>query len=203
MTPHCEAHPITGGLDHQDAIHNESSAIREATPQGAILYSNTAETSGMSDGSSMSGDGAPTGSSIPSSPMEISPPLASRQYRHQSSSPRPKSNHSLRSMDSSHGPLDTATNETTAVKQECISEVDVLQFLNAISLDSATSNITSLPRVIPVPSREPRIVDFGPEMVVIAARRGSRSQAGLSINVSINNYQMSLISMWVNRKSTG
>jgi hypothetical protein len=86
------------------------------------------------------------------------------------------------------------------VKQENASEMEVLQFLNAIPLCSQDV-VNGFPRMIAAPAREPRKIEFGSEMVVIAARRGSSSIASLTINFNVDDNQMSLISHWVNQNS--
>jgi hypothetical protein len=87
------------------------------------------------------------------------------------------------SPDSLRVPLDTVTNEPTLqpMKQEGVSEIDVLQFLNTVPLGSKTPVDNSFPKTIMAPTREPRRIDFGPEMVVIAARRGSSSGVPMTI----------------------
>jgi hypothetical protein len=88
------------------------------------------------------------------------------------------------------------------VKQEPVSETEVMQFLNSVPLDSKASliyDIDGLSQSVTVPAREPRKVEFGPEMVVIAARKGSPSKDTLAINFDIDDRQMSLISVWQNR----
>jgi len=57
--------------------------------------------------------------------------------------------------------------------------------------------------MITAPAREPRKIEFGPEMVVIAARRGSSSIASLTVNFNVDDNQISLVSHWVNQSSTG
>jgi hypothetical protein len=143
----------------------------------------------------------------PSAAMDISPPPdlrlnghpPIRRKRRRSPSTHAESSHAEPRSDSSRVPLDTVMNETTyPVKQESISETDVLQFLDTIPLGSAALH-DGFPRIIPAPPRKPRKVEFGPEMAVVAARRGSPSKATLTIKCSVDEHQMSLISLWVNR----
>ena len=117
--------------------------------------------------------------------------------------PRSRSLHAdsdrARRLDASHVPLDTVTDETIShlVKQEGISETEVVQFLNTVPLSSRVSrDVNGLPQTITAPTREPRKVDFGPEMVVIAAGRGSSSGNTMTIKFDIDDAQMSLISQW-------
>ena len=150
--------------------------------------------------------GTPTSMDISLSPdirMNGYPPIS----RKRSLSPLPHSDsHFAERRQASHEPLDTITNESTfpqSVKQEGISETDVLQFLNTVPLGSKAPNYNDNAfSQITVPVREPRQIEFGPEMVVIAAQRGSSSGATMTFNFDIDDTQMSLISKWKNRVTT-
>lgn len=148
-----------------------------------------------------------------SASIETDPPTDSRMNGHlpnsQERSRGPLSNRAdsddtqgrpLSSRDS----LNSVANGTIchSVKQEPVSETEVMQFLNSVPLDSKASliyDIDGLSQSVTVPAREPRKVEFGPEMVVIAARKGSPSKDTLAINFDIDDRQMSLISVWQNR----
>lgn len=82
--------------------------------------------------------------------------------------------------------------------------MEVLQFLNTVPLGSKESHdgVNRFPWMITAPTRESRKIEFGPEMVVIAARRGSSSIVNLTMKFSVDDNQMSLISHWVNQSST-
>jgi hypothetical protein len=149
----------------------------------------------------------PTGSPT-SMDMSLSPDIRVNGHRpisrKRSFSPSPHSDsHFAERRQASHGPFDTITNETTfpqTVKQEGISETEVLQFLNTVPLRSKAPNDNNNGYTrITVPAREPCRIEFGPEMVVIAAQRGSSSGATMTFNFDIDDTQMSLISKWKNR----
>ncbi|KIM73317.1 hypothetical protein PILCRDRAFT_730371 [Piloderma croceum F 1598] len=108
------------------------------------------------------------------------------------------SDQAWRSPDSLCVPLDAVTDEAILqpTKQEGVSETDVLQFLKTVPLGSKTSADNGLCQTILAPTREPRKIDFGPEMVVIAARRGSSSGVPMTIHFDIDDIQLSLISLW-------
>lgn len=141
-----------------------------------------------------------------STSMDISPlPQSCSNDRPPNTRKRPRSpslyansDQARRSPDSLRVPLDAVTNEAIfqPTKQESISETDVLQFLNTVPLGSKTSADDGLRQIILAPTREPRKIDFGPEMVVIAARRGSSSGVPMTIHFDIDDIQLSLISLW-------
>jgi hypothetical protein len=158
------------------------------------------------------GPGGPASVGSRSTSMDISPlpelrsndrpPITRKRPR--SPSLYANSDHARRSPDSLRVPLDIVTNEPIfqPTKQEGVSETDVLQFLNTVPLGSKTSVDNGLPKTIIAPTREPRRIDFGPEMVVIAARRGSSSGVPMTIYFDIDDIQLSLISLWQRRDKT-
>lgn len=142
--------------------------------------------------------------------MEISPAPDHRPNgypvngRKRGRSPSILSDHGIvrRRLDTSSSQSSQAINTEIApsilVKKESVSEMDVLNFLNAIPLKEQNTNAS----VGMVLAQESRRIQFGPEMFVIAAQRGSPSNASMTIEFDIDDNQMFLISLWKRRNKT-
>lgn len=122
--------------------------------------------------------------------------------RMRSPSISPDQSTARRRLDDPRGPSLEAVNDENVsslpVKKECVSEMDVLDFLNAIPLQRQTTNVpTSI-----ILAQESRKIHFRSEPFVIAAQRGSPSNARMIIEFSIDDNQMSLISLWRSRHKT-
>lgn len=131
------------------------------------------------------------------------PPLTRKRPR--SPSVTVDSSNIRRRLDmSSRMPLQSLTNDPgpSAANRESVSEVDVMDFLSSVPLSDRQLEINVSSTSIPKTVRAPCKVQFGPEMTVIAAHRGDFSPQTITFEFDISDTQMSLISLWQNRKHT-